>query len=322
MSRQPAQNEGFSFDAPDDLNSLLGNAMDVAEDDEPNFVGQTVESTPLEEETISYSSPKQEPIEDNTDGFVFSSDSPGDEETGDDIIVEISDNNNNQYSAAQEADFIEVDNYTPEPTSSVRLQPRDDLMGHSEPTLEREIEEPRTRFSKENNNDTSHFESVPERTSERERNTTNNEKVHEKARRSLNTDSMSEAAIEKIIAILDSYRNLSQYDQEAVNIFICKQSSSVTEGSLVYNALNADPMLRKVMAKIIEASGLPEIDRAFFVMSIPTLEMKAIAEIISNFEELGDGPLGREITYAIGKLRPEVFDGIAATESILSEAGR
>lgn len=318
MSRQPAQNEGFSFEAPDDLNNLLGNAMDVAEDDEPNFVGKTVESTPLEEETISYSSPKQEPVEDNNDGFVFSSDSSDD----DGMIVEISDNNNDQYSAAQEADFIEVDNYTPEPVSSVRPQSRDDLMGYSDQTPERETEEPRTRFSKENNNDTSHFESVAERTSESERNTTNNEKVYEKTRRSLNTDSMSEAAIEKIIAILDSYRNLSQYDQEAVNIFICKQSSSVTEGSLVYNALNADPMLRKVMAKIIEASELPEIDRAFFVMSIPTLEMKAIAEIISNFEELGDGPLGREITYAIGKLRPEVFDGIAATESILSEAGR
>lgn len=131
----------------------------------------------------------------------------------------------------------------------------------------------------------------------------------------------------KIIRILDAYRQLTDEQKSVAIQFITQEEFDINdEGKLAVKVINVDPQLPIIMKSLKEAKELDPVERAFHIMSLDINILYSLGNLVNalSSENLPDEKdkikYSRLLVNAIDELNNRAIEFVQATESILSAA--
>lgn len=133
--------------------------------------------------------------------------------------------------------------------------------------------------------------------------------------------------IDRVIRILENFRNLSEKEKSvAIQFMSNDHSKEATEAEVAILALNADPMIAKTMKHLRDSYEMEPVDRAFHIMSLTREELHSLGSLVAVFtsksisEDLDDLTFGKALVSAIANLDDTSIGYVRGTESVLTAA--
>lgn len=134
---------------------------------------------------------------------------------------------------------------------------------------------------------------------------------------------------QRIIAALDTYREIDKESRAIVSQFIHNDSDAdpEDEATLVVKALRADPMLEKTMVALQEAATEKDrVQRVFYVLELPQDVLYSLGDLVGTFigEEISQSlekiPFSRLVENGINGLDEKIISYVSATRNVLEAA--
>lgn len=135
-------------------------------------------------------------------------------------------------------------------------------------------------------------------------------------------------SVERIIRILDAYRNLTAEEKSVAIQFVTDgELDSAEDEVVVVKVMNADPLLTKTMLALEKAYELDAVERAFFAVSLDSKTLHALGGLVSVFssvdydENQSNIDYSRQVVADITKLDEREIGFVKATGRVLAAAG-